>query len=345
MQFVLGIDQGNTHTRAAACDLQGRLLGVGRADGACHCHSGVDVAMGAIRSAAEQAMQAAGLEHSGIVFLHSGMTGADWPEQYALCQGYLRGLGWTARVTVSNDCIIAMRAGTARPYGAIFVAGSGANCAVRSPAGEQYVYSYFLDETRQGAGALGKAALVSVINTHSGICPPTTLTGRLLAHFGMESVDALCRASADGRLGKLRVLAPYVFEEAYLRRDPIAAEILHTFAYRCADAVTAGLRRFAMLDLDVEVVVSGSVFKGLGCLLIESFSAGVHRFAPRARIVEARYEPLVGAALLALEGYGVQLTEQVQANIEASAQALGQVRHAESAKGTVLTSITDRAML
>lgn len=326
MKFVIGIDQGSTHTRAAACDLEGRLLGVGRAEGACHCHSGVEKAMGAIRAAANEAMQRAGVSPEEILFVHSGMTGADWSDQYPLCEGYIRSIGWTDRVSVSNDCIIALRGGTERPYGAIFVAGSGANCAVRSPRGEQFVYSYFLDESRQGASALGQMVFTAVINTESGITPPTTLTRRLLDHYGLSSVAALCRAGAEGRLGKLRVLAPVVFEEAYYRHDAVASHILHDFGYRCAQAVTAGLRRYDMLDMEAEVVVSGSVFKGLGSLLLESFSAGVHLAAPQAKIVKARYEPLVGAALLALEGYGVEVTHAVRANIEASARALGQIR-------------------
>ena len=328
MKIVVGIDQGNTHTRAAVCDLEGRILSAGRSRGACHCHSGVEVAMGAIREAAEQAAQQGGLDLRAdeVVFVHSGMTGADWSDQYPLCESYIRGIGWTDAVSISNDCIIAMRAGTEHPYGAIYVAGSGANCAVRAPDGSQFVYSYFLDETRQGAGALGKDALRAVINTESGITPTTTLTARLLAHYELDSVEALCRAYAEDRLGKLRFLAPYVFEEAYHRRDAAASRIIHDFGQRAGEAVTAGLRKYAMLDLDVEVVVSGSVFKGLGSLLVESFSARVHLEAPRAKIIEARYEPLVGALLLALEGSGVEIGSAVRANIEQTALALGQVR-------------------
>jgi N-acetylglucosamine kinase-like BadF-type ATPase len=271
-------------------------------------------------------MAQAGIRPEQVAQIHSSMTGADWAYQYPLCQGYLRSLGWTEAVTISNDCIGAMRGGTEQPYGAIYVAGSGANCAVRSPKGEEFIYGYFLDDSRQGAVALGRAALLAVLNTLPEITPPTSLTGRVLAHFQQPDLEALCRAESERRLEDINHLAPYVFEEAYYHHDPVAAGILQTFALGCAEAVTCGLARFDMLRLEVEVVVSGSVFKGLGSLLIESFSSGIHRRAPLAKVVSARYEPVVGAALLALETCGVAVAGEVKANVERTARTMGQLR-------------------
>jgi N-acetylglucosamine kinase-like BadF-type ATPase len=326
MHYVIGIDQGHTNTRAVVCDFSGQILGVGKTYGACHCHSGVEKALGAIRAAGEQAMDQAGIRAGQVAQIHSSMTGADWAYQYALCQGYLRSLGWTDAVTISNDCIGAMRGGTEQPYGAIYVAGSGANCAVRSPKGEEFIYGYFLDDSRQGAAALGRAALLAALNTLPGITPPNSLTERVLAHYHQPDLEALCMADSERRLEHINQLTPYVFEEAYYRHDPVAAEIIHTFALSCAEAVTCGLARFDMLGLEVEVVVSGSVFKGLGTLLIETFASGIHRRAPRAKVVSARYEPVVGAALLALETCGISVTGEVKANVERTALAMGQLR-------------------
>jgi len=41
---ILGIDQGSTHTRAAFCNDQGQILGVGFAAGASHTYDGIRVA-------------------------------------------------------------------------------------------------------------------------------------------------------------------------------------------------------------------------------------------------------------------------------------------------------------
>ena len=49
------------------------------------------------------------------------------------------------QVFIVNDSIAALRGGTEKPYGAILVAGSGANCAVLAPDGRQFIYHYYHD--------------------------------------------------------------------------------------------------------------------------------------------------------------------------------------------------------
>ena len=81
-----------------------------------------------------------------------------------------------------------------------------------------------------------------------------------------------------------------------------------------------------MTRLDVEVVLSGSIFKGTGELLEEVMIANIHRSVPKARLVSARYEPVVGAVLLGLEELEVELDTKVGHNVETSSRKLGLIR-------------------
>jgi hypothetical protein len=103
-------------------------------------------------------------------------------------------------------------------------------------------------------------------------------------------------------------------------------EILRRFGLGLAELVTAGLLHYEMINLDVEVVLSGSVFKGGGKILAGVMADAIHQVAPRARLVNARYEPVVGALLLGLEKAGIDVDEEVMRNIEASSQRLGLLR-------------------
>jgi hypothetical protein len=142
------------------------------------------------------------------------------------------------------------------------------------------------------------------------------------------------RADVEKRLSTTRLLdlALILFEED-LRGDGIAGRIIESFATGYAEAAVVWLRRFGMSALEMDVVLSGSIFKARTPRLVATISAGIHAAAPQARLVNAYYEPVVGAVLLGLEEMGIEVTGQIQANIEASAARLGLIRPKE---GTVL---------
>ena len=142
MGYVLGIDQGSTHTWAAVCNPQGRILGVGRTFGACHAFDGMSRAMTAVQEAATVALNQAGVPAAEVSILIGGLTGADWPDEYDLLKTNVLSLGLCQNVQIKNDSIIALRGGTSANYGVIVIAGSGGNCAIRSPGGEELIYHY-----------------------------------------------------------------------------------------------------------------------------------------------------------------------------------------------------------
>jgi N-acetylglucosamine kinase-like BadF-type ATPase len=330
MKYLLGVDQGSTHTRALVSDLDGHLLGLGRAEGACHAYVGMQRAMDAIQTAAAEALLNAGLHSQGLQDLESvyaGLTGADWPDEYGLLTENILRLGLAASVHVTNDTIIALRGGTARQYGAILIAGSGGNCAVRAPDGREYIYGYFQEDELQGGAALARHVLRAVYRAYTDRERQTELTGIALKLFGVASVDDLLRADVEQRLPEklVHALVPRLFEAA-CEEDWVAMEILRDFGSGCAGLVTAALRRFDMTSLELEVVLSGSVFKGKGPYLQQVIATGIQRYAPRAQLVNARYEPVVGAVLLGLEHIGVEIDDAIRSNIEAGAQALNLIR-------------------
>jgi N-acetylglucosamine kinase-like BadF-type ATPase len=76
------------------------------------------------------------------------------------------------------------------------------------------------------------------------------------------------------------------------------------------------IRRLGLEQEEVEVILGGGVFKGRGRLLIDTIDQVVHERAPRARVVRLKHEPVVGAALLALESLGVVVNEELFQRLE-----------------------------
>jgi len=328
MNVILGIDQGGTGTRAAVCDLEGRLLGFGTSYGGQHTFQGMDFAMGAVKEASQSALTQARVTPDEIVCIYGGLTGVDFPEEYPLVADGIRSLGLCSNVYTTNDSIIALRGGTEKPYGAVIIAGTGGNCAIRTPEGIEFVYHYYHDMDLQGGGAIGERAVKAILRAQTFREQSTSLTRRVLEKFQVDSVDDYLRRIAHQEIpwDAFKDLCPIVFEEAYAG-DEVAANILRSFGEGCAEMVTAGLKHFGMTDLDVEVVLSGSVFKGVGPILTDTLTACIHSVVPKARLVNARYEPVVGAVLLGLEKQGVSIDTSVKINIEATAHQLGLIRN------------------
>ncbi|HYF79631.1 MAG TPA: BadF/BadG/BcrA/BcrD ATPase family protein [Symbiobacteriaceae bacterium] len=328
MGLILALDQGATKTAALVATAGGEILGVGYSRGACHASDGMDAAMAAVREAAAAALGQAGLgAEAGAVahgpmpgagpapdvpapglpahidHVYAGMTGADWPHEYPLLETALREATGVANVTVVNDCIIARRAGTDAPWGAVLCAGTGLNAAVISPRGDSYIYGYYINGDDNGGTALGRLSLRAVFGAEAGIAPPTLLTAGLLNHFRLTTVDDLMMRYVGGELGPTSTLVP-ILVEAVRAGDAVAERIVGEFGERLARYVTAGLRRFAMTDLEQDVVLSGGIFKADLPGLRERVTQAIRRDVPGARAVDARYEPVVGALLLALEQRG-----------------------------------------
>lgn len=106
------------------------------------------------------------------------------------------------------------------------------------------------------------------------------------------------------RLGEL---LPLLFD--------VAQSLLIQLGTEVGITANALIRRLGMEKQDVEVVLAGSVFKGKGHLLPETATHIVHTIAPRARVMRPPYEPVVGAAFLALEAIGVTISSDQQAQL------------------------------
>ncbi|MGC8878923.1 MAG: N-acetylglucosamine kinase [Anaerolineae bacterium] len=327
MKYVLGIDQGHSQTRAVVCDLTGMMLGVGVAPGACHAVHGIEQAMAGVQQAARQALAQAEVIPAQVAMVMCGLTGADWPDEFELLQECVEQLGLGQKVRIKNDALVALRGGTWADYGAVVIAGSGANCAICSPQGDEFIYGYYHDLELQGSLGLTLRALSAIRRAATGREPPTVLAGRILAVFSCPDVDSLMRRRVEDhlRLEDARRIAPLVFQAAR-EGDLVAAKIIRAFGEGLAEMVTAGLQRFHMTQLAVDVVLSGNLFKDPSPLLGEAMAAAIHAVAPRARLIHARYEPVVGAALLGLAELGVTMSVHVRQRVESSSQRLGLIR-------------------
>jgi N-acetylglucosamine kinase-like BadF-type ATPase len=148
---------------------------------------------------------------------------------------------------------------------------------------------------------------------------PTILTHLVLTKLGFPTVEAMMRAHTTGKISHADYfsLCPIVFDAA-VQGDAVACEIIEKQGRILAEYATALIRRFDMRDVVFDVVLAGGVFRGRGPLLVDTITQAVHRIAPSANIVRAKFEPAVGALLLAYDAVGLRVTDTLLKNLSAT---------------------------
>lgn len=312
--YFLGVDGGGTKTVAVIADGAGRILGVARGAGSNWTEDDPSVPMAVVVDVTRDALVAAGLVGDRVALGVFALAGADWPEDHARREVILRAAGLARDVRVKNDSFAGLRAGTRGPFGVVVLAGTERNAAAIAPDGREFALGYYA--SYGGAKTIAAEVVEAVLRAEAGLGPPTALTSIALGALGFATVEDMFRASLGGRIpeaDRLR-LCPPVFEAA-LAGDAVAAAILSKQALALSGYAIALARRFDMLDLAFDVVLSGSVFKGVGPLLIDTITREIARAAPRARVVRPAHEPVIGSLLLAYDAAGIDVTETVLANL------------------------------
>ncbi len=323
---ILAIDQGGSKTIALLADGDGCVLGTGTSYGSCHFYDGLDRAMGAVRISVDQALAQAGLGYGDITAISAGLSGANWPDEIELLENALRDIYGIQNVTVYNDSLIALRGGTDNPNAIVLCGGTGLNCAITTDTGFIKVYNNYIDDMDQGGGSLGARTLMAVFQSEIGLLPPTLLTRMALDHFGLTKVDELLLAYQRGQLGKPLKDVAFLLFEAADHSDTAALDVIWDFGTSLSRYVIAGAQQYGLMDKPIDVVLSGGIFKARNLLLQDIISACVHRRVVKASILNAEFEPVVGAMILGLEKSCDGNFDRLRANCRRSSEGIGLLR-------------------
>jgi len=285
--------------------------------------------MDSILDAANLALEESGTTLDEIDAISAGITGMDWPEDYKLLKSSLIKTFGIKDVQVCNDSIVAMYSGTVKNYGAVLCAGTGLNVAVKSPDGDEFVLRFYIDDRDQGGSALGRRAIRKVFDAEIKLCAPTKLTELFLQNAHVKTVNELLhRYVTDEEFGGMaKDMVPEIIDLAN-GGDSVAIQLVKEFSSDLSRYIYAGLLKYDMLKMNMDVVLSGSVLKGHDNLLTQEITRELRGFAPNANVINSRFEPVVGAGLSALmmfDNYDNE-KETILKNITGSAEKFKLIR-------------------
>lgn len=222
--LFLGVDGGGTHTRARLRDVDGRLLGEGRA-GAGNARLGSSAFL-EVLAACRAAIMSAGLCDADLARTHAGLglagTAQAADRDFVLAQAHP-----FASMAVETDAYAAWLGAHNGNDGAILILGTG-SCGLAVVDKKRFnVGGWGADISDEGSGmAIGRDAIRRAVWALEGMAPLTPLAEGILGRFGRDP-ETIVEWAASASPGDFASFAPLVLKSASAD-DPLAHQILET---------------------------------------------------------------------------------------------------------------------
>ena len=296
---VLGIDVGGTKTVCLLGDEEGRVLATAKGPGANLQAVGELQLEKVLHTVMEETV---GQQTAVPAAICLGIAGVDRPEDSAVVRGIMSRIGYKARILVVNDALIALQAGIGAAAGIVIVAGTGSiayGCDGHGNAARAGGWGYVLGD--EGSGYwMGRLALRAIVREADGRGHPTTLTPRVLAHFGATRPEELLQTvyRQDFKPAAVAALATHV-QQARDEGDAVATAILDWGTRELVGAAESVTKQLELTGEEFSFVLAGGMFKAVPWLRME-VTRLLPTIAPRSTAALLDAEPAFGAVRLAL---------------------------------------------
>jgi N-acetylglucosamine kinase-like BadF-type ATPase len=289
-------------------DERGRVVGSGLAGPADHVDEPpgstkfADACEAAVSRAFERAALAA---ETPVVAVHIGLSGYD-----AEFDGVLPTFG-AASVRVEHDAPIALAAAVQTRPAIVVIAGTGSVAYGEDGEGRRVRvggWGYLFGD-EGSAYAIARDALAHAMRAEDRGAP-SALGDAALAFFDRRSLREIATLVLLGRIprSELAAFARLVHDGARLGDDD-AAQIVAAASDALAELARSTVARLELRERATPVALVGGAFAN------EPFFARtaerIAQLAPGAHAVRGRYEPAVGAALLAFADAGLDVPETI----------------------------------
>lgn len=316
MQYFLGGDIGSTKTHVLIANEEGMLVGFGEGGAGNHETVGYSGFVQALSTAAQAACEDAGIRLNQVTAAGFGVSGYDWPSEKEATYEAVKLAGIESPFMAVNDAVLGLLAGSSEGWGLAVVSGTGCNCRgwdrERQKEGMVTGNGFMMGEGAGGSELMHRAVqAVSHEWTRRG--RPTSISQAFIQEVGASNLADLVEGLSQGYYSLDASAAPLVFAAAS-EGDPVAIELIQWAGSELGELAKAVIRQLSFQDLDFEIVLIGSMFKG-GALLIESMKAVIQETAPKARLVPLTAPPVVGAVLLAMEQTGGKPSQEIRENL------------------------------
>ena len=296
---VVGIDAGGSTTRLAVAS--GSTREVFTAGAGNYVTLGAAAFRSLLARSWREARRATGIPAGAVAAVCLGGAGLGRRTEQRRAERVLTEQWPRARIRVTTDADLFLRAAFGGRPGIVLMAGTGSIClgrtASRSP--ERAGGWGAILEDPGSAFDLGRRAVLHLLAVRDGLKRTTPFAAALAAHLeaGAEGdLPAALSGLYAGGPRAIAALAPVVLERAR-RADTVAERIISQAATALARLARAVAQRLG--DTSLPVALGGGLVRNRA--YARAVTGAVERVLPEARVFVSRREPVLGALDLARE--------------------------------------------
>ena len=319
MKYIFAFDGGGTKTRINVIDLSGLIVFDKVTTGSNVVSSGQNEFVRIIEGLFEEAKVSLNINESDIEYVFLGLSGADLEEDYIKLNRICKPIFKDIRHKILNDAWIVLRSGLSKPYGAVCICGTGTNSAAIDKFGNKSILralSYTLG-TSGGGLDIARDALHYAFRADELTYIDTLLRTEIPKLLNLNEMSEVVPLFYPRKIIDKKVFGSItgLVGECALKGDKVSIEILKKTAEHIALQTIGVIKQLKMEDEEFPIVIGGRVFQIETELFIETFNRTILKEVKDAIVVEPKFNPVVGAYLLALDELNIEQTKAIEDNL------------------------------
>ena len=311
--YLCGIDGGGSKTLCLIADEKGNIIGLGKAGPSNISEVGLD---GLIRTIVQSIKSALRGDLKRLDFLCVSLAGVGGRNRWDTVYDLLKKCDLAIKLTLVPDIYAVLYSATLNGNGIVVISGTGSivagiiNGKLRHRAGG---WGYLVDD-EGSAFHIGREAIRRALRIYDGRDRgDTRLVNVILNHFGVNDLNDLVDLIALGRIKvkDIASLAPHIIN---ISNDNLTAREIVKKA--CKELVKGVMAVYEKMNMDLPIILGGSLLlksKRFRDLFIDMLK----RKVPSVQIVVPKFEPVVGALIMAYLQAGINIgSGQLMINLE-----------------------------
>ncbi|MDY0064521.1 MAG: BadF/BadG/BcrA/BcrD ATPase family protein [Bacilli bacterium] len=309
MNYILGVDGGNTKTDYFLFDTDANLIDYYRGGTCSHegLKDGFEGSYRVLKAVLDDFLGRNQVEYRAVSASAFGLAGVDTPYQKKRLEEVIKRLGFS-NFRVVNDSFLGIKAGSPFGYGVCSINGTGTSSGGIDEKGDVLqvggIGAIVGDEA--GGYHISRQVVRAVYDEAYRFGEKTSLTPIVYSFLGVQEKAQLMEKISDSYLARkvdYTTLTIACFEEAN-KKDPVAIQILQKTAHNLARSAGGVVVNMNFRE-PVPVILAGSVWvKGSCPILVEEFKKAIELYTKKKCDVSVlMVPPATGAVIWALEQY------------------------------------------
>jgi len=318
-RFVLGIDGGGTHTAACLISTAGEFVAQMEGGPLRYAQVRERVADGIARLT-DRILRSAEVPKKALLVAAVCLTGVGRESDRKIVLQALRRKKLAPKIIVDSDAIAGLTGALGLAPGIIVIAGTGSIAFARDQHGQIHRaggWGYLIGD--EGSGyAIARDGINAALKDFDGRGQKTQLRQLFEEKFRVNRIDEIISKIQLPKpdRGAIASLAPLVFGAAK-NGDAVAQEIIQRAGFELGRLIAAQLSNLRDVPPPITVSFLGNLFQQKDMLMAGILKALVGEMQ-KIKIVEPRFPPVAGAALIALAAIDVATDEEFLKRLESS---------------------------